>query len=88
MSLNQFKKQLRSNQTDAESTLWYFLRAKIFGDFKFKRQEIIGPYIVDFVCYEKRLIIELGVCPTWLLKFFQNNFLSFFRHNKNYFCAI
>jgi very-short-patch-repair endonuclease len=59
MSLNQFKKQLRSNQTDAESTLWYFLRAKRFGDFKFKRQEIIGSYIVDFVCYEKRLVIEL-----------------------------
>ncbi len=35
------------------------MRAKRFGDFKFKRQEIIGPYIVDFVCYEKRLVIEL-----------------------------
>ncbi len=59
MTLEIFKKRLRSEQTDAESTLWYFLRAKRFGDFKFKRQEIIGPYIVDFVCYEKRLIIEL-----------------------------
>jgi very-short-patch-repair endonuclease len=35
------------------------LRAKRFGDLKFKRQQVIGPYIVDFVCYKKRLIIEL-----------------------------
>ena len=59
MSLSDFKKQLRFNPTDAESTLWYFLRAKRFGGFKFKRQDIIGPYIVDFVCHKKHLIIEL-----------------------------
>src|SRR5665647_3152525 len=45
-------KQLRSQQTDAEMRLWYFLRAHRFGGFKFKRQAPIGPYIVDFICFE------------------------------------
>ena len=54
-----FAKQLRSNMTDVETKLWQQLRAKRFEDFKFRRQVPIGPYIVDFICYEKRLIIEL-----------------------------
>ena len=49
---------LRKNCTDAERHLWYHLRANRLG-FKFKRQVPIGEYIVDFVCLEKRLIIEL-----------------------------
>jgi very-short-patch-repair endonuclease len=52
-------KQLRSQQTDAETRLWYFLRAHRFGGFKFKRQAPIGPYIVDFICFEHRLIVEV-----------------------------
>jgi very-short-patch-repair endonuclease len=52
-------KALRSNQTDAEQRLWYHLRAHRFMDLKFKRQKPIGRYIVDFVCMERRLIIEL-----------------------------
>ena len=59
MDVDQFKKELRSHQTEAENRMWYFLRAKRFGNLKFKRQQVIGPYIVDFVCYKKRLIIEL-----------------------------
>jgi len=59
MSLQHFKKQLRTNQTDAESVLWYNLRAKRFVNFKFRRQEVIKPYIVDFISYEHRLIVEL-----------------------------
>ena len=59
MSLQHFKKQLRTNQTDAESVLWYNLRAKRFANFKFRRQEVIKPYIVDFISYEHRLIVEL-----------------------------
>jgi very-short-patch-repair endonuclease len=39
--------------------LWYRLRARSLAGFKFVRQEPIGPYIVDFVCREKRLVIEL-----------------------------
>lgn len=52
-------KSLRSHQTDAEQRLWYHLRAHRFMGLKFKRQKPIGPYIVDFVCFEPRLVIEL-----------------------------
>ena len=57
-TLKQRARDLRKNSTDAERHLWYYLRANRFG-FKFKRQVPIGTYIVDFVCFEKRLIIEL-----------------------------
>jgi very-short-patch-repair endonuclease len=52
-------KSLRSNQTEAEKQLWYNLRAGRFLDLKFKRQKPIGTYIVDFVCLEQKMIIEL-----------------------------
>ena len=51
-------KWMRANPTEAESRLWFLLRAKRFAGFKFKRQAVIEPYIVDFVCFEARLIIE------------------------------
>ena len=50
---------LRRNSTDAERRLWCSIRAKQIEGFKFRRQEPVGPYIVDFVCFEKKLIIEL-----------------------------
>ena len=52
-------KVLRSKQTDAEQRLWYHLRAHRFMGLKFKRQKPLGRYIVDFVCLERRLIIEI-----------------------------
>ncbi len=52
-------KILRRNQTIAESKLWFFLRRRNFFKDKFRRQHVIGPYIVDFVCLKKRLIIEI-----------------------------
>lgn len=52
-------KYLRTNQTEAEQRLWYHLRAHRFLGAKFKRQKPIGSYIVDFVCVERGLIIEL-----------------------------
>ncbi|MFZ2163062.1 MAG: endonuclease domain-containing protein [Sideroxyarcus sp.] len=52
-------KALRSNQTEAELRLWYHLRAHRFMDLKFKRQKPIGSYIVDFVCVERMLIVEI-----------------------------
>lgn len=51
-------KHLRSNQTDAEQRLWYHLRAHRFMKLKFRRQTPIGPFIVDFVCMEYKLIVE------------------------------
>jgi very-short-patch-repair endonuclease len=50
---------MRREPTDAEAKLWRVLRGGRVGGFKFRRQEQIGPYIVDFVCYERRLVIEL-----------------------------
>jgi very-short-patch-repair endonuclease len=54
-----YAKQLRKNATPAEQVLWFHLRAKRFSGFKFKRQKIIGDYIVDFVCLPVGLIVEL-----------------------------
>src|SRR6185312_16994050 len=52
-------RHLRKNITDAENRLWYFLRNRRLNGDKFVRQYIVGNYIVDFVCREKNLIIEL-----------------------------
>lgn len=52
-------KSLRANQTEAALRLWYHLRAHRFMDLKFKRQKPMGHYIVDFVCEEHRLIVEI-----------------------------
>ena len=56
---HELAKSLRRNQTDVERKLWYLLRDRRFGGFKFRRQQPIGPYVVDFVCFDKRLIVEL-----------------------------
>ncbi len=45
--------------TDAEKSLWYYLRGKRFLGYKFKRQVPIGNYIVDFLCTDNKIIIEL-----------------------------
>jgi very-short-patch-repair endonuclease len=52
-------KDLRKKSTDAEIDLWNLLRAKQIQGLKFRRQEPIGRYIVDFVCYERQVIIEV-----------------------------
>jgi single-stranded-DNA-specific exonuclease RecJ len=50
---------LRNNQTDAEKILWHHLQSKRLDGHKFRRQQPIGNYIVDFVCLEKKLVVEL-----------------------------
>jgi very-short-patch-repair endonuclease len=52
-------RNLRANSTKAELRLWRRLRARSLMGHKFIRQEPIGPYIVDFVCREHRLVIEV-----------------------------
>ena len=54
-----FARQLRGNMTDAEKLLWRNLRLRQLSKFKFRRQSPIGDYIIDFVCFEKKLIIEV-----------------------------
>ena len=50
---------MRRAATDAEMKLWFALRDRRLNAFKFVRQEAIGSYVVDFVCRERRLIIEV-----------------------------
>jgi len=52
-------KNLRKKSTDAERLLWRHLRAKQLEGFKFRRQQPIGNYVVDFVCFENRIVIEV-----------------------------
>jgi len=52
-------RKLRKNSTRAESLLWSKLRAKQIVGVKFRRQQPIGNYIVDFVNVEKQIIVEL-----------------------------
>ena len=59
MELKKFARELRSNMTEAERHLWHYLRGHRFFGLKFKRQKPVGRYIVDFVCLEQRLVIEL-----------------------------
>ncbi|MDZ7625563.1 MAG: endonuclease domain-containing protein [Ignavibacteriaceae bacterium] len=54
-----YARELRKNSTIAERRLWQRLRSRNFLNLKFRRQEPIGNYIVDFICYEKKLIVEL-----------------------------
>src|SRR5438132_13832939 len=51
--------RLRRDQTDAERKLWMRLRDRQLNGLKFRRQQPIGRYIVDFFCAEYRLVIEL-----------------------------
>ena len=51
-------KRLRREMTDAERKLWSVLRGANLDGMKFRRQQPIGPFIVDFVCLERRLIVE------------------------------
>ncbi len=52
-------KKLRHDMTEAETRLWHSLRGRRFESFKFRRQVAIGNFIVDFVCYAQRLIVEV-----------------------------
>jgi very-short-patch-repair endonuclease len=51
-------RHMRTNATDAERLLWRYLRDRRLRQFKFRRQQPLGPFIVDFVCFEARVVIE------------------------------
>ena len=59
MSKSNRAKTLRREGTDAERILWKRLRGRHLANHKFRRQHPIGPYIVDFVCLEQRLVVEI-----------------------------
>ena len=52
-------RRLRRFETDAEYVLWRQLRAKKLRGLKFRRQHPMGPYIVDFCCIDKQIIVEV-----------------------------
>ena len=58
-TLRQRSRDLRKNLTPAEQKLWHGIRGKQLQGFKFRRQMVLGNYIVDFVCLERRLIVEV-----------------------------
>ena len=58
-SLSQNARALRTQSTDAEKLLWSKIRARQIEGCKFRRQQLIGSYIVDFVCFDRKLVIEL-----------------------------
>jgi very-short-patch-repair endonuclease len=51
--------RLRRDATEAELRLWPHLRNRALGGYKFRFQHTIGPFVGDFVCLEKKLIVEL-----------------------------
>jgi very-short-patch-repair endonuclease len=59
MESNRFAKRLRRDATLAEQKLWQQLRNRRLGGVKFRRQMPIGPYVVDFICLEQGLVIEV-----------------------------
>ena len=56
--VKEYARENRKYQTTSEAILWETIRKKQLG-VKFRRQHIIGDYIADFICLEKRLIIEI-----------------------------
>ena len=52
-------RQMRKSFTDAELRLWRLLRGRNLKRFKFRRQHPLGPYIADFICLERRIVIEI-----------------------------
>jgi very-short-patch-repair endonuclease len=56
---NQRARDLRRNLTNAERRLWSQLRLRQIEGHRFRRQRPVGPYVVDFICLEQRLVIEV-----------------------------
>jgi len=88
-----FARYLRHNTTDAEGLLWWGLRDRELGGWRFRRQVPFGPYVLDFYCPKARLVIELdgqqhdeatdGIRDAWL----QQRGLSVLRFgNSEVFC--
>ena len=71
-------RHLRKRGTDAEQRLWRQLRNRQINGYKFRRQVPIGNYIVDFLCKEKRLIVELDGSQHNLRKEYDQQRTEFF----------
>jgi very-short-patch-repair endonuclease len=56
---NRLQRALRHNMTEAEKALWQRLRGKQLSGYKFRRQHPFGDFVLDFVCLEAKLVIEV-----------------------------
>jgi very-short-patch-repair endonuclease len=52
-------RRLRRDMTEAEKAMWRLLRSRQLAGYKFRRQEPVGRYIVDFVCFSHKLVVEV-----------------------------
>ncbi len=52
-------RSLRHSQTEAEQLLWWRMRNRNLNGFKFNRQAPVGPFIADFLCNDRKLIVEV-----------------------------
>jgi len=57
--MRQKARDLRANMTDAEQALWRRLRNRQLGGTRFRRQAPVGPFVADFLCHERKLIVEV-----------------------------
>jgi very-short-patch-repair endonuclease len=57
--IRDFAKKMRREPTDAEAAMWRLLRDRRLAPFKFRRQVPFQSFILDFDCFEKRIIIEI-----------------------------
>jgi len=57
--MKEHARELRTEPTATEQLLWSRLRRRQIAGHKFRRQQVLGPYIVDFACLEQKLVIEL-----------------------------
>ena len=80
---NENAKRNRKNPTLAEAALWEQLRGKKLEGYKFRRQHQIGEFIVDFVCLEKRLVIEVdgGYHETYEAKVYDDDRTAYLAFN-------
>jgi very-short-patch-repair endonuclease len=51
--------KFKAEATEAEKKLWYILRSRRFMNLKFRRQQMLGKYIVDFYCASKKIVLEI-----------------------------
>lgn len=52
-------REMRKNQTNTENKMWSLLRNRQLNGLKFLRQKILGEFIMDFYCHEKKIVIEI-----------------------------
>ena len=51
--------KFKFDPTEAEKKIWYILRSRRFMNLKFRRQQVLGKYVVDFYCASKKIVLEI-----------------------------